>query len=140
MVALRRGHTGIKLKFEVRATRQLRPPPPQKKRRERERAPGWLAGTVWCPFTNSSLQVSIFPIHQIFNILYALNLTYPLRKIYLSQNSQISDPKIYTKPQKVGYVLSEGIWLCLKRERKPTIDYPGDTVSVILSSYHKLIH
>ena len=37
-------------------------------------------GTVWYPSSNSSLQISIFQILQIFIISYFPNLTYPLRK------------------------------------------------------------
>ena len=44
------------------------------------RAPGWQ-GTVWYPCTNSSLQISIFQIHQKSSTFHIfLNLTYPLRK------------------------------------------------------------
>ena len=35
-----------------------------------KREPQVGGGTVWCPSTNSSLQISIFQIQQIFNILW----------------------------------------------------------------------
>ena len=43
--------------------------------------PGWK-GTVWCPSTNSSLQISIVQIQQIFNISYfsqfnLFNISFP---------------------------------------------------------------
>ena len=64
----------------------------------KKRAPGWY-GTVWCPSTNSSLQISIYQIHQIFNISYfpQFNLSFE-KKISFPQC-----PKIYTKLQNSGY-------------------------------------
>ena len=55
----------LRLKWAGNTTRQLTP---------QKRAPGWW-GTVWCPSTNSSLQISIFQIYQIFNISYFHQLT-----------------------------------------------------------------
>ena len=63
---------------------------------------GWQ-GAVWCPSTNSSLQISIFQIHQIFNISYFLNFTYPLRKKYLFPKMPPKHPKIYAKPPNSAY-------------------------------------
>ena len=80
----------IELKWVENTTRQLTP---------QKRAPGWQ-GTVWCPSTNSSLQISIFQIRQIFNIPYfpQLNLSFQ-KKISLSQNAQTS-PKNLCKTAK----------------------------------------
>ena len=60
-----------------------------------KRAPGWQ-GTVWCPSTNSSLQISIFQIHQIFNISYfpQFNLSFQ-KKISLSQNAPKSPKNLH---------------------------------------------
>ena len=71
-------------------------PPPQKKKKKREPQVG--RGTVWYPSSNSSLQIFIFEIHQIFNISYFphFNLKYLFPKI--PQNH----PKIYTKPPNSG--------------------------------------
>ena len=73
------------------------PPPPL----PQKRAPG-QQGTVWCPSTNSSLEISIFQIHQIFNISYfpPVSLTYPFRKKYFFPKMPENHPKIETKPAK----------------------------------------
>ena len=50
------------------------------------------------PSINSSHQISIFQIHQIFNISNFLNLTYPLRKnisFPWSQNAQKSAKNLH---------------------------------------------
>ena len=63
--------------------------------------------TVWCPSTYSSLQILIFQIHQIFNILYfrQFNLSFQ-KKISLHQNAQKS-PKNLHKTAKQG--LMQGV-------------------------------
>ena len=72
--------------------------PPTLLKRERERTPGWK-GTVWCKSTNSSLQILIFQIHQIFNISYfpQFNLSFKNKCLFPK-----SHPKIYTKPPNSG--------------------------------------
>ena len=67
------------LKWVGNTTTQLTP---------QKRAPGWK-GTVWCPSANTSLQISIFQIHQIFNISYFPQFNLSLsEKISLFQNAQ----------------------------------------------------
>ena len=61
------------------------------------RAPG-LKGTVWYPSTNSSLQISIFQIHQIFNISYFPQFNLSFEKKCLFPKMTKNHPKIYTKP------------------------------------------
>ena len=58
-----------------------------------------VGGTVWCQSTNSSLQISIFQIHQIFNISYFPQFNLSFEKISLSQNAQKS-PKNLPKAAK----------------------------------------
>ena len=65
------------------------PPPPFRQKR----APGWV-GTIWCPCTNSSLQIAILQIHQMFNISYFPQFNLSSQKKYLFPKN---DPKIYTK-------------------------------------------
>ena len=59
---------------------------------------------VWYPSTNSSLQISIFQIHQIFNISYfpQINLSFEEKK-NPSPKMPRNHPKIYTKPPTCGY-------------------------------------
>ena len=66
------------------------------------RAPGWK-GTVWYPSTNSSPQISIFKIHQIFNISYFPQFNLFLEKKYLFPKMSKNHPKIYTKPPNGDY-------------------------------------
>ena len=78
---LRWGYTWIGVKFEVeRGIRGLETLPdswpPQM------RAPGWQA-TVWYPSTNSSLQISIFQIHKIFNHSYFPQFNLSFEKNYI---------------------------------------------------------
>ena len=79
----------------------------------RLRAPGWQ-GTVWYPSTNSSLQISIFQIHQVFNISYfpQFNLFFE-KKTSLSQNAQ----KFTQNRQIEVNEMSREIWCRLKRDR-----------------------
>ena len=51
-----------------------------------KREPQVGRGSVWYPPTNSSLQISIFQIHQIFNVSYFLQFN-------LSFEKKISFPK-----------------------------------------------
>ena len=60
-------------------------------------------GTIWCPCTNSSLQISIFQIHQIFNISYFNQLNLSFEKKYLFPKMSKTRLKIYTKPRNCGY-------------------------------------
>ena len=60
-------------------------------------------GTVWYPSTNSSLRISIFRIHQIFNISYFLQFNLSFEKKYLFPKMPKNHPKIYTKPPNRGY-------------------------------------
>ena len=49
------------------------------------------------------LLISIFQIHQVFNILYFPQFNLPFeKKVFLSQNAQKS-PKLYPKPPNRGY-------------------------------------
>ena len=77
---------------------------------------GWER--YWCPSINSSLQISIFQIHQIFNISYLpqFNLSFK-KKISHSQNVQKITQKFTQNRKTLENVLSGGIWRCLKRER-----------------------
>ena len=52
---------------------------------------------VWYPSTNSSLQISIFQIHQIFNISYFHQFNLSFEKKYLFPKMPKNHPKIYTK-------------------------------------------
>ena len=55
---------------------------------------------MWCPFTNSSLQISIFQIHQNFNISsFHLSFKKKTSLLKLPKNH----PKIYTNPKNIGY-------------------------------------
>ena len=81
------------------------------------RAPGWQ-GTVWCPSTNSSLQISIFRIHQIFNISYFPQFNQSSQKKYLFPKMLRNHPKIYKKPPKSGIEIQR----CLKRDRDNDVD------------------
>ena len=65
------------------------------------RAPGWQ-GTVWYPSTNSSHQISIFQIHQIFNISYFCQFNLSFEKKNLFPKMPKTHPKIYTKPPNSG--------------------------------------
>ena len=60
---------------------------------------GWkhyqTLGTVWCPSTNSSLQMSIFQIQQIFVISYFPQFNKSFEKLNMSLPKC---PKIYIKP------------------------------------------
>ena len=69
--------------------------PPQK------RAPGWKR-PFWYPPINSLLQISIFQIHQIFNISYFPQFNLSFEKIYLFPKIPKNHPKIYTKPPNSG--------------------------------------
>ena len=52
----------------------------------------------WYPSTNSSLQISIFQIHQIFNISYFPQFNLSFEKKYLFPKMPKNHPRIYTKP------------------------------------------
>ena len=56
----------------------------------------------WYPSTNSSLQISIFQIHQIFNISYFPQFNLSFEKKYLFPKTPKNHPKIYTKPPNRG--------------------------------------
>ena len=66
-----------------------------------KRALGWQQ-TVWCPFTNSSLQISILQIHQISNISYypQFNLSFEKKPLFAKMPKH--HPKIYTKSSGYG--------------------------------------
>ena len=49
------------------------------------------------PSTNSSLQISIFQIHQTFNISYFPQFNLSFEKKYLFPKTPKNHPKIYTK-------------------------------------------
>ena len=51
---------------------------------------------------NSSLQISIFQIHQIFNISYFPQFNLSFEKKYLFLKTPKNHPKIYTKPPNRG--------------------------------------
>ena len=51
----------------------------------------------WYPSTNSSLQISIFQIHQIFNISYFPQFNLSFEKESLFPKTPKNHPKIYTK-------------------------------------------
>ena len=53
--------------------------------------------TVWHPSTNSSLKISTFQIHQIFNISYFPQFNLSFEKKYLFSKMLKNHPKIYTK-------------------------------------------
>ena len=53
--------------------------------------------TVWYPCTNSSLQISIFQIRQIFNISYFPQFNLSFAKNSLFPKTPKNHPKIYTK-------------------------------------------
>ena len=55
-------------------------------------------GTLRYPSTNSSLQISIFQIHQIFNISYFPQFNLSFEKKYIFPKKPKNHPKIYTKP------------------------------------------
>ena len=54
------------------------------------------------PSTNSSLQISIFQIHRIFNISYFFQFNLFFEKKYLFSKMSKNHPKIYTKPPNGG--------------------------------------
>ena len=68
-----------------------------------KREPQVGRGSVWYPPTNSSLQISIFQIHQIFNVSYFLqfNLSFEKKKNLFSKMRK-NHLKIYTKPPYIG--------------------------------------
>ena len=70
------------------------------------------------PSINSSFEISIFQIQQIFNIsCFLFNLTYPLRK-YISFTKCLKITQKFTQNRKtLVNVLRGGIWRALKRER-----------------------
>ena len=51
---------------------------------------------------NSSLQISIFQIHQIFNISYFPQFNLFFKKKYLFQKMPKNHSKVYTKPPNSG--------------------------------------
>ena len=55
----------------------------------------------WCPSINSSLQNSIFRIHQTFNISYFHHFNLSFEKNLFHRMAK-NHPKIYTKPQNIG--------------------------------------
>ena len=61
-----------------------------------------LVETVWCSSINSSLQISIFRIHQIFNISFFPQFNLSFKKKHLFHKMLKNHPKIYTKPQNIG--------------------------------------
>ena len=67
----------------------------------RKREPQVGRGTVWYPSSNSSIQISIFRIHQIFNISYFPQFKLSFDKKYLFTKIPQNHPKIYTKPPNV---------------------------------------
>ena len=97
------------LKWVGNTTRQLT---------SQERAPGWQ-GTVWCPTTNSSLQIPIFQIHKIFNISYFPQFNLSFQKKYLFPRMPKNHPKIYTKPPNSSLQNQQmvSVWRCLKRRK-----------------------
>ena len=62
-----------------------------------------LVGDCVYPSTNSSLQISIFQIHQIFNISYFPQFNLFFEKKSLFTKMPKNHPKIYTKPPNGGY-------------------------------------
>ena len=74
--------------------------------------------TVWYPSTNSSLQISIFQIHQIFNISYfpQFNLSRPLRKNISFPKCPKITQKFTQNRQTVVMVISIETYPCLKRD------------------------
>ena len=80
----------------------------------RQRAQGGQ-GTVWCPSTNSSLQISLFQIHRTFHIF--LNFPDPLRKnISFPKCPKITQKFTQNRQTEVNVIRIE-IWRCLKRDR-----------------------
>ena len=88
----------LELKWVGNITRQWIPqkiPPPTSPPKKNKQTNKWYR-TIRCPSTNSSRQISIFQIHQIFNISYFLNLTYPFGKKSLFPKMPKNHPNIYT--------------------------------------------
>ena len=65
-----------------------------------KREPQVGSGPVWYPSNNSSFQISIFQIHQIFNISYfpQFNLFFE-KKNSLSKNAQKSPKNLHKTAQ-----------------------------------------
>ena len=94
------------LKWVGNTTRQFTP----------KREPKVGSGLFWRPSTNSSLQISIFQFHQIFNISYFPQLTYPLRKnIFFPKCPKITQ-KFTQNSQTVVNKVSRRIKRCLKHD------------------------
>ena len=72
------------------------------------KTPVWQ-GTVWYPFTNySSIQNSIFQIHQIFNIFsYFPEFNLFFEKKYLPQNVQKSPKHLHKTAKQAAFHLGE---------------------------------
>ena len=83
------------------------PPPPAKERTPR-----------WCPSTNSSLQNSIFEIHQNFNISYFPQFNLSFEKNITFQICPKITPKFTQNRLTVVAKISIKIQRCLKRDRE----------------------
>ena len=96
----------------------------------RNRAPGWK-GTAQYSSTNSSLQISIFQIHQIFNISYFPQLNLSL--IPLPKCPKITQ-KFPQNSQTVVNEISREIQRCLKLDRdigrKAVLSYVKNSLHV----------
>ena len=57
---------------------------------------------VWCSSTNFSLQISIFQIHQMFNISYfpQFNLSYQKKNLVAKLNAQKSPKNLHVSSLK----------------------------------------
>ena len=81
-----------------------------------KRAKGWW-GTVWCPSTNSALQISIFQIYQIFNSSYFPQFNLSFEKKISFQKCPKTTQKFTQNRLTVLNKISIEIQRCLKRDR-----------------------